>query len=75
MAELILTIPDEMMQKIEKYPELDWKSLAKKAIQRKIKDLEFYEYFTSQSTFSAEDGLALAKDVNKGMCQHVRVQQ
>jgi hypothetical protein len=75
MAELILSIPDEMMDKINKYPEFNWKSIAKKAIQRKIKDLEFYEYFTAQSSFTAEDVLSLGKDINKGLCQHVRVQQ
>ncbi|TFG16141.1 MAG: hypothetical protein EU533_09300 [Promethearchaeota archaeon] len=43
MTELRISLPEELIKKIEEHPEIDWTFIVSNAIKKYIKELEFHE--------------------------------
>ncbi len=55
MADLIFSIPEELLERMEKYPEINWKKIAKNAVEKYLEKLELMDRLTSKSTVTIED--------------------
>ena len=69
MTTMTLAVPSELKHKMENFPEMNWSEVARKAFKQKIKDLEFLEKFTRDSTLTEEDALRLGRELNKNLAK------
>ncbi|MBC7129157.1 MAG: hypothetical protein H5T45_05450 [Thermoplasmatales archaeon] len=55
MTNITLSIPDELKKKMEKYSEIKWSQIARKAIEEKIRELELLDKLTKDSKLTEKD--------------------
>jgi len=72
MTTMTLAVPSELKHKMENFPEMNWSAVARKAFMQKIKDLEFLEKFTRDSTLTEEDALRLGRELNKNLAKRYK---
>jgi len=64
MANITLSIPDDLKKKMEKHSEIKWSQVARNAIEKRINDLELLEKLTSKSKLTEEDVEKISKIIN-----------
>jgi len=69
MVSLTLSIPRELKQKMDRFREINWSEVARKAIIQKIEDMELLEEIKAQSTMTEQDALELGKKVNESLAK------
>lgn len=70
MANVSLTVPDELKAKMDKFQWINWSEVAREeAIKREMlhEDFEEFNRIVSKSKLTEEDAMRLAKEVNRGM--------
>ncbi len=67
MAEL--SLPDDLKDRMETFPEVNWSSVAREAIEDKLEKLQFLKEFSSGSEMTEEDALALGKKLNERLAR------
>ena len=70
MANVSLTVPEELKAKMEKFPWINWSEVSREeAIEREKLNEDFEEFnrIVSKSKLTEEDAMRLAKEVNRGM--------
>ena len=70
MANVSLTVPEELKSKMDKFPWINWSEVARgEAIKREMLHEDFWEFnrIVSKSKLTEEDAMRLAKEVNKGL--------
>ena len=65
MANLTLSIPKEMKELMEKFPEINWSEVARDSIKKKIAQLNFLKGFRMDSEINPEDALNLGKEISE----------
>ncbi len=65
MANLTLSIPNDLKEKMEKFPEINWSEVARDSIKKKIAQLNFLKGFRMDSEISPEDALNLGREISK----------
>lgn len=65
MAEIKLTIPESLYEKMKKYPEIKWESIAQSALQRYIEKIEITEKITSRSKLKLDDVEEISNEITK----------
>ena len=65
MVSVTLSIPEDVKQKMEKFPWINWSALARETFVKKMKELELLEKITSKSKLSEKDAKILADEINK----------
>lgn len=55
MANITLSLPEELYQKIKDHPEIRWSEIARKAIQQYLDELELLDKLTSRSQLTDDD--------------------
>jgi predicted CopG family antitoxin len=65
MGNITLSIPENLHEKMKKHEEIKWSEVARKAIQKKIEDLEMLERLTKKSRLTESDVEKISKKVNK----------
>ncbi|MEK6926354.1 MAG: hypothetical protein AABW50_03690 [Nanoarchaeota archaeon] len=65
MANITLSVPDEIHKKMKKFSELKWSEVARKAIEQRINDLEAMEKIASKSKLTKEDIEEMAKKIKR----------
>jgi len=71
MANITLSIPDDLKKKMEKHSEIKWSQVARNAIEKRINDLELLEKLTSKSKLTEEDVGEISKIINKEVARKV----
>ncbi|MCD6480827.1 MAG: hypothetical protein J7L31_00940 [Thermoplasmata archaeon] len=71
MTNITLSIPDGLKKKMEKYPEIKWSQIARKAIEEKIKDLELLDKLTKDSKLTEKDVEEIDKLIKEKMAKRV----
>ena len=71
MTNITLSIPDGLKKKMEKYPEIKWSQIARKAIEEKIKDLELLDKLTKDSKLTEKDVEDIGKLIKEKMAKKV----
>lgn len=69
MTTMTLAVPEELKEKMDEFPEINWSAVAREAIKNKINMLQKFKEFTKDSTMTEEDALELGAKVNKAMAK------
>ena len=65
MANLTLSIPTELKEMMENFPEINWSEVARDSIKKKIAQLNFLKGFRMDSEITPEDALDLGKEISE----------
>ena len=55
MANITLSLPEELYQKLKNHPEIRWSEVARKAIQQYLDELELLDKLTAKSQLTDDD--------------------
>jgi len=72
MTTMTLAVADEIKQKMNAFPEINWSEVARQAFSQKLEDLEFLQKFKEKSKLTEADALRLGKAVSKAVSQRLR---
>ena len=67
-----LAIPQELKMEMEKFPEINWSAVARKAIKNRIVLLQRFKEFTAESELTDKDALELGRKVNKTVARRYK---
>ena len=65
MANLTLSIPNELKEEMEKFPEINWSEVTRDSIKKKIVQLNFLKEIRMDSEMTPEEALKLGKELNQ----------
>ncbi len=69
MVTMTLAVPEELKQKMERFPEMNWSEIARQAFLQRVHDLEFLKKFKENSTLTEEDALRMGRELNEKMAK------
>ena len=69
---MTLAVPQELKQRMDKFPEMNWSAVAREAFKQRIQDLNFLKKFKENSTLTEEDALRLGAEVSKAVSKRLR---
>lgn len=72
MTTLTLSVPTELKQKMDLFPEINWSEVARQAFLQKIEDMDFLRTFKEKSKLTETDALRLGKEVSKAISDRLR---
>ncbi len=67
MTDIKFTIPEDMLRRMNKYPEIDWKKVARSAVDQYLKKLELADSLTEKSAVSIEDADKWGDEIKQDM--------
>jgi len=59
--------PPELLDRMKKYPEINWEKVAKTAVEQYLEKLELADRLTAKSKFTMEDAERFGDDVKQKM--------
>ncbi len=63
MANLTLSIPDDLYKEMKKHPEIRWSEVARQSLRMKLQDLRRLDELLGKSRLTGEDVSAVGKSV------------
>ena len=63
MANMTLSIPDELLTKMKLFSEVRWSEVARKAIEKRVEDLEIMNKLASKSKLTSQDISEISKRI------------
>lgn len=69
MANITLSIPDDLHEKMKEHSEMRWSEVARQAIQKKISDLDLMESLARKSKLSKKDAHGIAKSIDSNVAK------
>ena len=70
MANITLSIPKELKEMMEQFPEINWSEVARDSIRKKIAQLNFLKSFRMDSEMTPEDAKNLGKEISELLLKH-----
>jgi len=67
MVNMTLSVPKELKNQMDEFPEINWSEIARQAFKEKIKDMRFLKEFKSKSKLTEEDAIKLGKKVSRSL--------
>ncbi|MBI5253095.1 MAG: hypothetical protein HY930_01665 [Euryarchaeota archaeon] len=71
MANVTLSLPENMHRRMKKFSEVRWSEVARKAIEKKVADLELLEKLTSRSTLTEKDAEEISGKINREVAKRL----
>jgi predicted CopG family antitoxin len=68
---ITVNVDDDLKERMEKHPEINWSEVTRQAIQEKIETLEVMEELTSKSELTESDVQEIADKINESGRTHV----
>lgn len=65
MANITLSIPEDLKKEMEKFPEINWSEVARDSIKKKIAQLSFLKGFRMDSDITVDEALKLGQEINQ----------
>ena len=65
MTEIKLNIPDSLLKRMKKHPEIKWDTIAQSALERFIEKIEITEKITSNSRLTIDDVEDISNEITK----------
>ncbi|OYR43629.1 hypothetical protein [Halorubrum sp. Hd13] len=65
MPSITVNVDDDLKERMEKHPEINWSEVTRQAIQEKIETLEVMDELTSESELSERDVQKIAAKINE----------
>ncbi len=67
MANITLSIPDDLHSKIRKHAEIRWSEVMRRVLQKRIEDLELMDKITSKSKLTKKDVDEISREIDSGV--------
>jgi hypothetical protein len=67
MTDITFSVPKELLERMKKYPEIQWDKVAKTAVTQYLEKLELADQLTAKSTFTLEDAEKMGEEVKQKM--------
>jgi len=71
MPTITVNVDDDLKERMEEHPEINWSEVTRQAIQEKITKLELMDELTADSDFTDQDVDELADKINEGTRQRL----
>ncbi|MFQ5815324.1 MAG: hypothetical protein ACE5G7_02390 [Candidatus Hydrothermarchaeaceae archaeon] len=71
MANITLSVSDDLYEKMKKHSEVRWSEVARKAIRKKIEDLEMLDKLTSKSKLTEKDVEEISDRINREVAKRL----
>jgi hypothetical protein len=65
MPSITVNVDDDLKERMEKHPEINWSEVTRQAIEEKIEALEVMDELTSESDLTESDVQELADKINE----------
>ena len=65
MPSITVNVDDDLKDRMEKHPEINWSEVTRQAIQEKIETLEVMDELTSDSELTESDVAEIADKINE----------
>ena len=65
MPTITVNVDDDLKERMEKHPEINWSEVTRQAIQEKIEALEVMDELTSESDLTESDVQEIADRINE----------
>ncbi|MCG1003376.1 MULTISPECIES: hypothetical protein [Halobacteriales] len=65
MPSITVNVDDELKDRMERHPEINWSEVTRQAIQEKIEALEVMDELTSESELTESDVTEIADRINE----------
>ena len=65
MTTITVNVDDELKERMEKHPEINWSEVTRQAIQEKIEALEVMDELTSESELTESDVQEITDKINE----------
>ncbi|MBA7685228.1 hypothetical protein ES703_93646 [subsurface metagenome] len=71
MTDLTFSVPEDLLKRMEKYPEIKWDTIALAAVEKYIEKLEITDKLASNSELTLEDAEIIGNEIKrKGWEKH-----
>ena len=67
MTDIKFTIPEDILKRMDKYPEIDWKKVAQSAVKKYLEKLELADRLTVKSKITLEDADKWGDEIKQEM--------
>ncbi|MEW5897259.1 MAG: hypothetical protein AB1668_06190 [Nanoarchaeota archaeon] len=64
MVSITLSVPEDVKQEMDSFPEINWSAVAREAIQQRLVMLHKFREFIRDSTLTEEEALQLGCEVS-----------
>ena len=71
MGNITLMLPNELQEKMKRHSEIRWSEVVRKAIQKKIEDLELLDKLTAKSTLTTKDAFEIRKKIDANVARRL----
>jgi len=71
MPTITVNVDDDLKERMEKHPEINWSEVTRQAIQEKIETLDVMDELTSKSDLTESDVAEIADRINESARQRV----
>jgi len=72
MVSVTLSMPGDLKQEMDSFPDINWSAVAREAIKKRILMMRTLKEFTRDSTFTEEDALRLGRELNKKLAKRYK---
>ena len=72
MAELKISLPEELKQEMEEFPDIEWQLVIRRLLKQELDRLLELKRIVSKSKLTEEDVSELAEKVDKSLSQRFR---
>ena len=72
MVNITLSVSEEIKNLMDKFPEINWSEVARRAISEKAMKMAIFEQIVSKSKLTEKDALELGRKVNKAAAKRFR---
>ena len=69
MVSLTLSVPEDIKQEMDGFPEINWSAIAREAIQKRLIMLHKFREFTKDSELTEEEALKIGRELNKKLAK------
>jgi hypothetical protein len=71
MSTITVNVKDDLKERMEKHPEINWSEVTRQAIEEKIEALEVMDELTSESELTESDVQEIADKINESRRKRV----
>ncbi|MEF8859454.1 MAG: hypothetical protein V5A38_11100 [Halolamina sp.] len=71
MPSITVNVDDDLKERMEEHPEINWSEVTRQAIQEKIETLDVMDELTSKSELTESDVAEIADKINESARQRV----
>ena len=71
MANITVSVEDDLKNKMEKYPEINWSEVARQSFKEKLEDLELMDKLTSKSELTKEDVDEISEKIDSKVAERL----